>query len=93
MIQIQSCYIRRKGQSWVRSQTHHERALYAYQAFLAQGVDNVTISVPHEDGGVFVAQFIQANDPCYVFQDGEDTVEVMMERPERVAFINRITDC
>ena len=51
------------------------------------------ISVPHGDGGTFVASFSHVEDDLYQFVDSyRNTVQIMMSDHGRVAFINRLTD-
>lgn len=55
--------------------------------------DAMIISVPHTDGGTFVASFSHVRDNIYQFVDAyRNTVQMMMNDPARVAQINRLTD-
>jgi hypothetical protein len=55
--------------------------------------DAMIISVPHTDGGTFVASFSHVEDALYRFVDAyRNTVHIMMNDPARVAQINRLTD-
>ena len=55
--------------------------------------DAMIISVPHEDGGTFVASFSHIEDDLYQFVDAyRNTVQIMMNDPARVAQINRLID-
>jgi len=55
--------------------------------------DAMIISVPHGDGGTFVASFSHVEDDIYQFVDAyRNTVYIMMSDPTRVAQINRVTD-
>ena len=55
--------------------------------------DAMIISVPHTDGGTFVASFSHVEDDLYQFVDAyRNTVHIMMNDPARVAQINRLTD-
>ena len=55
--------------------------------------DAMIISVPHTDGGTFVASFSHVEDDLYQFVDAyRNTVQMMMNDPARVAQINRLTD-
>jgi hypothetical protein len=55
--------------------------------------DAMIISVPHGDGGTFVASFSHIEDDLYQFVDAyRNTVQIMMSDPARVALINRLTD-
>jgi len=55
--------------------------------------DAMIISVPHGDGGTFVASFSHVENALYQFVDAyRNTVHIMMNDPARVAQINRLTD-
>lgn len=55
--------------------------------------DAMIISVPHGDGGTFVASFSHVEDDLYQFVDSyRNTVQIMMSDHGRIAFINRLTD-
>ena len=55
--------------------------------------DAMIISVPHGDGGTFVASFSHVEEDLYQFVDSyRNTVQIMMSDPARVALINRLTD-
>jgi hypothetical protein len=55
--------------------------------------DAMIISVPHTDGGTFVASFSHIEDDLYQFVDAyRNTVQIMMSDHGRVALINRLTD-
>ena len=55
--------------------------------------DAMIISVPHGDGGTFVASFSHVEEDLYQFVDAyRNTVQIMMNDPARVAQINRLTD-
>ena len=55
--------------------------------------DAMIISVPHTDGGTFVASFSHVEDALYQFVDAyRNTVQIMMSDPARVAQIIRLTD-
>ena len=55
--------------------------------------DAMIISVPHGDGGTFVASFSHVEDDLYQFVDAyRNTVQIMMSDHARVALINRLTD-
>lgn len=55
--------------------------------------DAMIISVPHGDGGTFVASFSHVEDDLYQFVDSyRNIVQIMMSDHGRVAFINRLTN-
>ena len=93
------CFIRRSGQPWTRARAHHRQAL---EAFLSsqeeqpsqEGQPGHRISVPHTDGGEFVAFFRRVNSVVYQYRDEyEQTVEIMMSSGSSyAAFINRVVD-
>ena len=93
MIQEKHCYIRRAGKSWERGKSHHARALESYLSLEGEPGSDECIRVPHVSGGLFVAYFSKVNDSMYRFRDEyENLVDIMMEVPARVAYINRIMD-
>ena len=54
--------------------------------------DAMIISVPHTDGGTFVASFSHVEDDLYKFVDAyRNIVFIMMSDPDRVAQIIRMT--
>lgn len=96
------CFIRRHGQPWTRGSLHHRRAL---EAFLAsqegqphqaaqegqEGQPGHRISVPHTNGGDFVAFFRRVNSAVYEYRDEYgQTVDIMMSSGSHAAYINRI---
>ena len=91
------CFIRRQGpQGWTRGRGHHQAAL---EAFLAQpssqqiDANPVRISVPHLDGGSFVAWFQKLNAAVYQYRDEYgQVVDIMMSSGSHVAFINRVVN-
>jgi hypothetical protein len=87
------CYIRYPGKPWKRGAFHHDHALLSYCLMKDKPARDVRISVPHIAGGWFVAYFSKVNDVVYQYRDETGTeVEIMMARPEKVAFINRVID-
>ena len=94
------CYIRRENHPWVRSKRHHEIALNSYLSLHVTALEpgqvpvGAFISADHEAGGQFYAYFTHVSGTVYQFLDQYgNTVQIMMGQPERVAYINRITDC
>ncbi len=87
------CYIRRDDhQGWVRGREHHKEAYDAFMNHDTQN-DSIRISVPHMDGGDFVAHFsrVDNNFIQYIDEYGR-RVEMMMCQPSYAAYINRIVD-
>lgn len=100
MIDSKVCYIRRDGSPWMRSKRHHEIALHSYLFLHVTPLDpgevpaGAFICSDHEAGGQFYAYFTCVKDSMYQFLDQYGkTVQIMMEQPEYVAKINRITYC
>lgn len=98
------CYIRRNdGNGWVRSRSHHRQAL---ESFLYTPVRNINegvyISVPHGDGGDFVATFRRVNiEDIADLQNVQNManytdefgriVEIIMAKSNYIAYVNRLT--
>jgi len=94
------CYIRRKNAPWVQARKHHETALQTYLSLHVLSLEpgetptGAFIYADHEDGGQFCAYFTYINNNVYQFLDRyENTVQIIMETPARIAYANRITDC
>ena len=88
------CFIRRYGQPWTRGRVHHRQAL---ELFLEDptshmpGETPVRISVPHADGGDFVAHFHRVNAAVCRYRDlHNQRVDIMMSSERHAAFINRV---
>ena len=92
--QQEECFIRRPGpQGWTRGRAHHRQALEAFLAMYQEGDEPVRISVPHLDGGDFVAFFRRVNPQVCQYRDMyNQTVDIMMSTPSYAAFINRVID-
>ena len=88
-----ACYIRRPGpDGWVRGRSHHKDAYDAFMNHSPQ-TEPIRISVPHLDGGYFVAYFSRVNDRVSQYVDEYNRrVDIMMSTPGEVGFINRIID-
>ena len=99
------CYIRRgDGNGWVRSRPHHQEALlYFLNSYNVNNPSPTQVSVPHPDGGNFVARFTRVNVDnnnqnedsktlCYYVDEYEQQVDIMFCQPEYAAYINRIID-
>jgi len=100
------CYIRRNnGQGWTRGSPHHEQALHSFlnTPYNLNNPAPVEVSVPHGDGGNFVAhfsRFSRANDDdvkvqtqntlCYYVDEYDQNVDIMICVPAYAAYINRI---
>jgi len=102
MLDTKRCYIRRANAPWVEGKRHHHAALQSYMLYRSYGLVNIqpgardhgtVICVDHEQGGEFIAKFSQINESLYQYIDEyENRVDIMMEEPENIAFINRITN-
>ena len=62
------CYIRRSGENWTLSRDHHSNALISYinKINYMNNMNNINsepvlVTVPHMDGGDFVANFTSVN--------------------------------
>jgi hypothetical protein len=88
MEEEKKCYIRYEGQSWTRGKSYHAAAL---QAFLKEEIENVRILIPRGEWAPFIAYFRRVNENFCIYRtEKNQEVEIMMERPSRVGFINRI---
>jgi len=88
---MEVCYIRYPGKPWERGKTHHLRALDMYRSLKDESI--ISISVPHLQGGLFVAHFSTINDSVFHYRDEyNNEVDIMMCTPEKAAYINRIMD-
>lgn len=88
-----SCYIRRSGPvGWTTSRPHHREALLRFLGMPSPN-EPVRISVPHTDGGEFVASFRKRNSVVYQYTDeyGE-TVDIMLSTSSYAKYVNRIVD-
>ena len=99
MLESKVCYIRRANSPWVRGKRHHEVALHSYITLYVSPLDpgqipsGNYICADHENGGKFYAYFSWVGDYMYQFLDEYgNNVYIMMEQPERIAYINRIVD-
>jgi hypothetical protein len=94
--QEEQCYIRRQGQPWTRGRSHHYHALQAYLSHPNANNsphESTHISIPHQDGGMFVAWFNKLNQTVYQYHDEYNQyVQIMMAVPSYTAYINRIVD-
>jgi len=92
MIQEKHCYIRRAGKQWELAKSHHERALETYMTLEGEPGSDECIRVPHVSGEDFIGYFSRVNEHMSRYRDEYgNMVDIMMETPERVAQINRIT--
>ena len=98
------CYIRRTNhQGWVRARLHHKEALESFlnTPYNLNDPYPIEISVPHGDGGNFIAHFTHVlesdnqhtqNSLCYYVDENNQHVDIMICEPAYAAYINRIVD-
>jgi hypothetical protein len=103
------CYIRRSGENWTLGRDHHSNALISYINKINYMNNNnnseqVLITVPHMDGGDFVANFTSVNEnnnegegegESYTYLSKyEDeygrVVEIMLCKDGFAGYINRV---
>ena len=99
MADTKRCYIRRTNSPWVEGKPHHYAALQSYMSYCSENIQpgarrqRAVICTDHEQGGQFIANFSQINESLYQFIDEYgNAVDIMMEEPEKIAFINRISN-
>jgi hypothetical protein len=90
MEEEKKCYVRYPRKSWKRGESYHHSAL---QSYLKEEGNDIRILVPRGIDAPFIGYFSRINESFCIYrtEKGEE-VEIMMERPARVAFINRIID-
>ena len=83
------CYVRYDKHPWRRGQPYHASALSTF----LEKEENSRILVPRGERPPFIAYFRRVNENYCIYrtEKGEE-VEIMMERPSRVGFINRVMD-
>lgn len=89
-----TCFIRRADPNgWVQGLPHHRLALCHFLQMNPSQQEILRISVPHTQGGQFVAHFRRIDDTlCEYMDEYGRKVDIMMTTPEHAAFINRIID-
>lgn len=92
-----SFYIRRSGlNGWSPACSHHKTALLSFLEHPSSQTINaeaICISVPHIDGGVFVAWFQKKNKSIYQYRDEYDNiVDIMMACSSNASHINSIVN-
>lgn len=88
------CYIRQTGpDGFTPGLPHHHEALTHFLSKNPSIKDTLDISIPHTQGGHFVAQFCRINDVlCQYINEYGHKVDIMMTTPSHARFINRIID-
>jgi hypothetical protein len=91
------CFLRRQGpQGWTRARAHHRHALELFLEMPLSrtiGGEPVRISVPHLDGGDFVAFFQRVNPVICQYRDlYGGVVDIMMSSGAHAAYVNRVID-
>lgn len=89
------CYLRRAGEPWTRSRTHHRLAMEQFLEREREGGRGAVhrIVVPHSMGGDFVGWFRRVNPVvCQYSDEYGRQVDIMMCASGQAAFANRIVD-
>jgi hypothetical protein len=83
------CFVRHQGELWVQARPYQEEALRIFQQ---EEGDDIRILVPRGEKNPFIAYFSRINENLcrYRTEKGKE-VQIVMERPSRIGFINRIT--
>ena len=94
-----SIFIRRRGpMGWQRGRRHHQEALLLFveqeqEQQRQQREEEIQITVPHMDGGNFMAWFHRMNPVVCQYRDEYGAVvDIMMSSSGQAAFANRIVD-
>jgi hypothetical protein len=89
MEEPKKCFVRYKGDLWRKAKPYQEEALHIY---VEQEGDDIRILVPRGELNPFIAYFSRISEEVCIYrtEKGKE-VEIMMERPSRVGFINRVT--
>ena len=89
MEEQKKCFVRQHGTPWRRAQPYEDMALRLY---VEQEGNDIRILVPRGEHNPFIAYFSRINDEVCIYRtDRGKEVEIIMERPSRVGYINRIT--
>ena len=89
MDESKQCFVRQDGTPWRKAQPYEDTALRLY---VEQEGNDIRILVPRGEYSPFIAYFSRINaDVCIYRTEKGKEVEIMMERPSRVGFINRVT--
>jgi hypothetical protein len=89
MEEPKKCFARHEGKPWRKAKPCEEEALRIY---LQQEGNDIRILVPRGEYNPFIAYFSRIEDEVCIYrtEKGKE-VEIMMERPTRVGYINRVT--
>jgi hypothetical protein len=89
MEESKKCFVRKEGDLWRKAKLYQEAALRIY---LQQEGNDIRILVPRGEHNPFIAYFSRIEDEVCIYrtEKGKE-VEIMMERPSRVGYINRVT--
>jgi len=89
MEEPKKCFVRHEGKPWLRAKPCEEAALRLY---VEQEGNDIRILVPRGEYNPFIAYFSRIEDEVCIYrtEKGKE-VEIMMERPTRVGYINRVT--
>jgi len=97
-------FIRYPDDHWIEfddaneSIQHQKKGL---ELFIESGQDNLDVSIPHSNGGQFMAGYskiVNKNNETgediilyYYIKDNLQTVQMMYAKPEYIGYINRLT--
>ena len=88
------CYVRFDHNCWIEARPHQDKALEIYLNSFEPGYISTEkiVRTPHSCGGYFVGNFSHVGGHVYKYIDESgNKVDIMMETPEKVAYINRLT--
>lgn len=92
-LRLYMAYVREERGEGEPGECECEEEVEEEEGHMIPNGDAMIISVPHGDGGTFVASFSHVEGALYQFVDAyRNTVHIMMNDPARVAQINRLTD-
>ncbi len=83
------CFVRHEGDLWRKAKPYQEAALHIFQQ---EEGDDIRILVPRGELNPFIAYFSRINDEVCIYrtEKGKE-VQIIIERPSRIGYINRIT--
>jgi hypothetical protein len=89
MEEPKKCFVRHEGDLWRKATPYQEAALRIYQQ---EEGDDIRILVPRGELNPFIAYFSRINDEVCIYrtEKGKE-VQIIIERPSRIGYINRIT--
>ena len=89
MEEPKKCFVRQEGDLWRKAKPYQEAALRIFQQ---EEGDDIRILVPRGELNPFIAYFSRISEEVCIYrtEKGKE-VEIIIERPSRVGFINRVT--